>query len=50
MKYAQAFFALQLVFAEKMAELGGYPFAESVRCNTAMYRILGLDRDRDPSL
>lgn len=49
MKYTQAFFALQLAFAEKMAELGGYPFAESVRRNTAMYRILGLDWDLDPA-
>lgn len=49
MKYTQAFFALQLAFAQKMAELGEYPFPESVRRNTAMYRILSLDWSLDPA-
>ncbi len=46
--YPQAFLDLQIIFARKMAALGGEPVAKAVLRNTALYRILGLDWSLDP--
>ena len=43
MPYPQAFFAVQLEFAQKMAELTQQPYLDTLLHNTAFYRILGLD-------
>ena len=48
MPYPPAFLEIQVPFARRMAELSGRPFRESVLCNTALYRILGLDWSLDP--
>ena len=49
MRYPQAFFAIQLAFAQKIAALSGQPYREAVLRNTALYRILGLDWTFDPN-
>src|SRR5258708_965739 len=49
MPYPQEFFALQLVFAQKMAELTQRSYQEAILHNTAFYRILGLDWSFDAS-
>ena len=43
MRYPQAFFAIQLEFAQKMTELAQQPYLNTILHNTAFYRILGLD-------
>jgi len=48
MPYPPAFLEIQVSFARRMAELSGQPVRESVRRNTALYRILGLDWSLDP--
>lgn len=48
MPYPLAFLEIQVTFARIMAELSGKPFQESTLCNTALYRILGLDWSLDP--
>lgn len=48
MRYPQAFLALQLTFAQKMAQLAQQPYQDSVRVHTALYRIFGLDWDLNP--
>lgn len=48
MRYPRAFFALQLAFARKMAELSQQPYTETILHKTAFYRILGLDWSFEP--
>lgn len=47
MRYPQEFFAVQLEFAQKMAELTQQPYKDMVLQKTALYRILGLDWSLD---
>jgi hypothetical protein len=48
-RYAKAFFDLQLHFAEKAAELSGPPLARAVLDYTNFYIRFGLGRDFDPA-
>lgn len=50
MPYPQEFFAVQLAFAHKMADLTQTPYHEAILYNTAFYRILGLDWSFDPQV
>lgn len=47
--YSKPFFELQLIFAQKIADLQQQPLEQSVRCYTAFYRIFGLDWSLDPT-
>lgn len=47
--YPQPFFDLQLVFAQKIADLSRQPFAQALLHYTALYRIFGLDWSLDPT-
>lgn len=46
--YTRAFFALQLAFARKMAELKAQPLASVLLTHTNLYIRLGLGRDFNP--
>lgn len=48
MPYPKDFFALQLLFARKMATLTQQTAHDAVRLSTALYRIMGLDWSLDP--
>src|SRR5262245_25532767 len=48
MMYAQAFFGLQLEFAEVVSALSGRPLADAVFEYTNFYIRFGLGRDFDP--
>ncbi len=47
--YHQPFFELQLVFAQKIAEISSQPFDQALLRFTALYRILGLGGSLDPT-
>jgi hypothetical protein len=47
--YPRQFFALQLTFAQKIAELSQQPLEKAVLHVTALYRIWGLDWRLDPT-
>ena len=47
--YSKPFFELQLVFAQKMADLLQQPLEQALLRYTAFYRILGLDWSMDPT-
>ena len=47
--YSKPFFELQLIFAQKMADLSQQPFEQAVLESTAFYRILGLDWSFNPT-
>ncbi len=47
--YAQPFFMLQLVFAQKISTLAQQPFEQAILHYTAIYRIFGLDWSMDPT-
>ena len=46
--YPRDFFALQLMFARKMATLAQQTPHDAIRLDTALYRIMGLDWSLDP--
>ena len=47
--YPKQFFELQLIFAQKIADLSQQPLNEILLHYTAFYRILGLDWSLDPT-
>lgn len=47
--YPKRFFELQLIFAQKVAQLSRQPLAETVLQYTGLYRLLGLDWSLDPT-
>lgn len=50
MLYPREFFAVQVIFALKMAELRQQPYTATVLHTTAFYRILGLDWSFNPEV
>ena len=48
MRYRQGFLDLQIVFAQRIAQISQQPYQEAIRTHTALYRILGLDWDLNP--
>ena len=49
MRYARAFFALQLEFARRVSAIAGLPMADAVFTHTNLYIRFGLGRDFDPT-
>lgn len=47
--YSQRFFEVQLIFARAVAALAHQPFSEAVLRYTALYRILNVDGQLDPT-
>src|SRR5579875_309697 len=47
-QYPQGFFDLQIIFAQRIAQLLQQPYQETLRTHTALYRIFGLDWSLNP--